>query len=61
MTSSPQVEGLELLASEADMIEDEGYVAFMMDGFVSLADNAILRKQVKILCDPGAAQSFILE
>jgi len=61
MTSSSQVEGLQSLASDADMWKDEGYVPFMMDGFVSLAGKDDLRKPVKILRDTGAAQSFILE
>ncbi len=61
MTSSPQLEGLELLASQADTCEEQGYVPFMMDGFVSLVGNANSRKPVRALCDTGAAQSFILE
>ncbi len=61
MTSSPQLEGLELLASQADMCEEQGYVPFMMDGFVSLVGNANSRKPVRALRDTGAAQSFILE
>ncbi len=61
MTSSPQLEGLELLASQADMCEEQGYVPFMMDGFVSLVGNASSRKPVRALRDTGAAQSFILE
>ncbi len=61
MTSSPQLEGLELLASQADTCEEQGYVPFMMDGFVSLVGNANSRKPVRALRDTGAAQSFILE
>ncbi len=61
MTFSPQLEGLELLASQADMCEEQGYVPFMMDGFVSLVGNASSRKPVRALRDTGAAQSFILE
>ncbi len=51
MTSSPQLEGLELLASQADMCEEQGYVPFMMDGFVSLVGNASSRKPVRALRD----------
>lgn len=61
MTSSPQLEGLELSASQADMCKDQGYVPFLMDGFVSLAGDVSSRKSVRMLRDTGAAQSFILE
>ncbi|KAL1261229.1 hypothetical protein QQF64_009056 [Cirrhinus molitorella] len=43
------------------MREEQGYVPFIMDGFVSLVGDANLRKPVRILRDTGAAQSFILE
>ncbi len=49
-----------MLASQADMCEEQGYVPFIMDGFVSLVGNANSRKPVRALRDT-AAQSFILE